>query len=352
MIIRRCREDDIPRLFEIFKDVYAANPRLQERDYFDWQFRDTPFDQDREHKFWILWDGLNIRGFLGFVPIEFKYDGQISRGAWTMNWHTIGENASGLQLLTRYMKDHDNRFLIGLSPVSVSIYKAYRIPLLAALPRWVGIMNPDRVASLFSIQHPENKEKLGVGHKTLMRHTDTTGISPCARFNDDEEFHWSSWPSVRGYIRRTGVYLNWRYIDIPHHNYRAIRGPEGQFAVYRIETVKGFEECVIRLVEWNFAGIWAERALASILQQGLRSAAILVDFFCTAGAVGSSLVQLGFLPESSFQTEPIPYLFRPICHTDGIQLAIDLPPHRRERHLDFNAWNITKGDSDIDRVKL
>ena len=53
-IIRPCEEKDIHPLFEIFKTVYQFNPRLREQDYFDWQYKNTPFSDGKDYTFWIL----------------------------------------------------------------------------------------------------------------------------------------------------------------------------------------------------------------------------------------------------------------------------------------------------------
>ena len=95
----------------------------------------------------------------------------------------------------------------------------------------------------------------------------------------------------------------------------------------------------------------ASNALAVILREARENECILIDFFCTAEEVGKELSQHGFFPESSVSSK-IPYLFRPIHYADGISLAIDLPPHQTERSIDYFEWYFTKGDNDIDRIKL
>lgn len=349
--IRKCREEDIPKLFELFKTVYPANPLLQERSYFDWQFKNTPFQDREEYSFWILWEGSSIKGILGYVPIKFRYRDKVYQGCWTHNWFSLSQDTSGLKLLTRLMADYDHRFLIGLSMVSESIYEMYKIPLLRQMHRWIGIVDQKAMSSLFEINDPSDHKKLCNSYELLINNKDSDGIYPLRRFNANEDFSFEQWDSIKGGCLRTGKYLNWRYIDIPRHNYQAIANDKGGFAVYRIETIKGFEESVIRIVEWTFKGRWAKKALAAILQEGIRNGSILVDFFCTAEEVGNELTKLGFLPEANLRSK-IPYLFRPIYHTDGIQVAIDMPPHRTRRTFNFNEWYITKGDSDIDRSKL
>ncbi len=349
--IKRCQKEDIPLLFKLFKTAYQFNPRLQERDYFDWQFKSTPFSEDDDYSFWVLWQESEIIGCLGYVPIQFRYCEEISKGCMTHLWHTVSKDTSGLKLLSRLMTDYDNRFLIGLTEESNSIYQMYRIPLLKEMPRWIAIINPDRVIQLFNIVDNNDRQQIINGYELFRENENTFGIYRCERFDPEEEFLLNEWASIKGYCRRTGKYLNWRYIDIPRHNYQVIRGDNNQFAVYRIERIKDHSESVVRIVEWNFKYEWSQRALTYIRQKSDSQNAILFDFFCTANEVGLELNSLGFIPEEIITTR-IPYLFRPICHSDGISLGIDMPPHRVKRSLDFNEWYITKGDSDIDRIKL
>ncbi len=350
--IIKCQEEDIPLLFEKFKTVYRFNPRLQERDYFDWQFKYTPFSDSKEYTFWILWEAEKIKGFLGYVPFQFRYGGKIYEGGWTYNWYSFNKDASGLKLLTRFMNEFNHRFLIGLSLDSERIYELYRIPLLKSMPRWVAILSQKKVASLFEISNPDDLRVLQFSYESLMKTVDVSEIYTCERFNPTEEFTFDQWPSIKGYCRRTGKYLNWRYIDIPRHNYQAVRSGSGhQFAVYRIETIKEKNENAIRILEWSFVGKNAKQALAFIVREGIRYQCILIDFFCVAREIGSEIEKLGFFHESIMKTQ-IPYLFRPIHYAESIRVAIDMPPHRKHRTFNFNEWYITKGDSDIDRIKL
>ena len=243
-----------------------------------------------------------------------------------------------------------NLFYPGLSDESVNIFKLLKTPLLTRIPRWIGVLQPDAVKNLFRVDHAEwallaaSAEKLGSSGST-------DGIEFCSRFPEAEEFRLSAFPAVGNYTRRTGRYLNWRYFDIPRHNYRSVRNAADGFAIYRIEQIAGQGASFIRILEWNFAGDSAEKALRFIIGNEQRSNPVLLDFFCSAEKVGAELQKLGFIEETGLASR-IPYLIRPINYHDGIALGIDLPPHRSERSLDFSDWYLTKGDGDIDRIKL
>lgn len=216
--------------------------------------------------------------------------------------------------------------------------------------RWLGIIDPEQTISLFRLDHKQDLQIIRHSSVACQNHSTGTEIFVCNRFADDAEFRFDHIPPVTNYIRRTGAYLNWRYFDIPRHNYRGLYAKTGQFAVYRIETITGQNAAVLRLLEWSFTTDLATQAMGRLLQDARRQNVILMDFFCTAPAVGRELENLGFFPNTALTT-PLPYLFRPICQAEPISVAIDLPPHGQLRNLDFSTWYITKGDSDIDRIK-
>jgi hypothetical protein len=113
----------------------------------------------------------------------------------------------------------------------------------------------------------------------------------------------------------------------------------------------GQEYAVIRILEWTFGPRNAGSALRAILQMADDARPCLIDFFCTCPAAGAVLGPFGFVTDEAF-SQPMPDMFRPTNYSGGIGIGIDLPPHRTQRTIDFSQWYITRGDSDIDRVKL
>lgn len=186
----------------------------------------------------------------------------------------------------------------------------------------------------------------------LSGYRDSGDINLVERFSDSDEFLFDNHPTVKGYVRRTGKFLNWRYFDIPGHNYKVITGPDDMFAVYRIEQIMDRKESVVKIIDWNFSGDSAIHALSFILNEGIKSGAIMIDFFCTDSGTNNFFDSNGFINEDSVN-EDIPFLFRPLnTNSGGISLAIDMPPHMKKRKIDFSEWYISRADSDIDRIKL
>lgn len=350
--IHFCTERDLPELMERFAEWYRYNPRLQDRAYFDWQFRDAPTRlANAEYDFLILRNGAEeISGCLGFAGFEFRVGDEVQIGGWTHNWMAPQQGDAGLALLWRFMELVDNRFLLRLNEKSGAVVKLLRVPLLAAMPRWWAAIDPERVATHFNIDHPDDRRCLTQSSQAFHRALGKGEVHRLDRFAAEDEFHLDHLGGATGLARRNGRYLNWRYRDIPNHNYQFVRTENG-VGVYRVEPVMGTDISVIHLLEWTFDYREAQGVLATLLADEAAHNPVLIDFHTTFAPLGDVLRRCGFVPQSMTVT-PMPDLFRPTFHSGGYAVAIDLPPHRQARSLAFGEWYITAGDSDIDRVKL
>jgi hypothetical protein len=351
-VVELCQKADIPELFPLFAQWYKFNPRMQEREFFDWQFRDGPVRlSEGEYDFLVLrGDDGRIAGCLGFVGFEFVLDGAVRTGGWTHNWYAEDQQDGGLALLGRFMELVDNRFLLRLNDKSGTLTRLLRIPFLPAMPRWWAAIDAAQAAAVLGFDETSDRAILARSAAMIQRIEAAPRIARVARFAPEDEFGFAHLGGIAGHARRTGRYLNWRYVDIPKHDYRIIRSDEA-FAVYRVETVMGSEASVIRLVEWTFGPKEAAAALSTIRADAQERNPVLFDFHCTHRPLGQALGPLGFMPQNA-TTKPMPDLFRPAFSSGGYAVAIDLPPHRTVREIDFDRWYITIGDSDIDRVKL
>jgi len=350
--VETCRESDLPELFSQFADWYRFNPRMQEPEYFAWQFRDPPTRlTDAEYDFLVLRNEAGrIAGCLGMVGFEFRHRGRIATGGWTHNWHSEGQGEGGLTLLGRFMELVDNRIFVRLNEISGRVLQLLRIPMCPAIPRWWAAIDPHRVAELAGMKDAADRAILACSAERFRANAAAPRAQLVARLAPDEEFRLEHFDGLEGHVRRTGRYLNWRYLDIPKHDYRIVRS-ERAFGVYRIETVMGADVGIIRLLEWTFPAEETGGALATVMAEAALRNPVLIDFHCTSRAVAAALDAFGFVPQTATQVS-MPDLFRPTYRSGGYSLGIDRPPHRTRRTLDFDRWYITLGDSDVDRVKL
>jgi len=347
-----CRESDIPELFACFKQWYAFNPRMQEVEYFNWQFRDCPVRLGKgEYDFLVMREESGaVAGCLGFSGFEFNLNGAIATGGWTHNWYAPDQHEAGFALLSKFMGLTDNRLFLRLNEKSSAVIRLLRVPFIPAMHRWWAVADAARAAELFQMSAPADRDVLARSAGLLGKLRAAASVPVVPRLDLDAEFHFAHCPEIVGYPRRSGRYLNWRYADIPKHDYKLIRS-ERAFAAFRVETIKGTDAGVVRILEWSFGREETPAALATIMDLVAARRPALIDFHCTAASVGRLLEPYGFMSQSA-TTAPMPDLFRPLNHSGGYAVAIDLPPHRTHRHIDFDSWYITNGDSDIDRVKL
>ncbi len=348
--VELCQPSDLPELFERFADWYRFNPRMRERDYFDWQFKYAPMRlADGEFDFLVLRGNDEIVGCLGFAGFEFRSDGVINIGGWTHNWYAPDRRDGGLALMFRFMELVDNRFIFRFNENTARVLSLLRVPMIAAVPRWWAVTNAEHAADLFQLEASDRAVvfRSAAGMKRIDARQRIHSVD---RFDQDEEFTLTHFAGALNGALRTGKYLNWRYLDIPGHRYHAIRGDQGM-GIYRVEAIMNHDVSVIRIVEWTFDDDECGAALVSILTDHNDAKPIMLDFHCASRLPARGLERVGFMPQSA-TTKPMPDLFRPMNYSGGHALALDFPPHRTARAIDLDRWYITAGDSDVDRVKL
>jgi hypothetical protein len=345
MEIKRFIPENFAQLREVFKRVYPSNPRLNEWEYIEWQFRTHPLNQDDQYTLWVLWDGPQISGFYGWVPVQVAHNGSLLKGCEpTLWWAEESAKAGGLQLLEKIMNDFPVRIYHDCSPDSLKIFRPFGMPLFS-LPRWVLVLDLDQACSLFEINLPPLPDS--------KKSADASRVSRLNRFPDNAEMAFDLWPDIESHLYLTGNVLNWRYFDIPNHDYRLITTErKGQYGVYRIEKIKGYEVSVMRILEWNFSSEEGWQAMAFLREEAAKEKVILMDFFCSSPAIGKALEAYGFVSSDVHPFYMIPRLFRPICTTSDMIICIDMPPYRHKEAVKFQSWYLTKGNSDMDRIKL
>lgn len=351
-----CTDRDLQFVKSRFAEWFRFNPRLLEDDYLTWQFRSSPArPADDDYDLLLLWRDGKLLGCIGYSWFLFSYEGERRLGAWPHNWINAGPvRSDGLLLLSAFQKRAENRVMMRLSAEAIQVHRLYRVPILERLPRWWAV--PDALA-LRTILADQGSPVAALDWAAI------EASSACLRgalgrprgeelprVPPDRVFGLDRWASVRSAALRDSAYLNWRYKDAPKHDYRVLIDDDG-LAVFRREPIMHSDAHAIRILEWTVDPDRAAGVLTRILDQAGMTGCALVDFHCTAEAIGDSLRPLGFVRDDGPPTA-LPDWFRPTAWSRGIHVAIDLPPHRRPRQVDFHSWYITAGDSDVDRVKL
>lgn len=354
MNIKQCEENDFAPLKEVFKKIYPSNRLLQNKNYFDWQFRDHPWNEDDGYTMWILWDNREIAGFYGWVPLEIVYKGSVRIGCEPACWWAEKRSKSGgLKLLNRVMNNYSIRLYHDCSEDSVRIFDTYGMPLFP-VPRWLYVLNAEQVSSVFGIGEIACFQTVGETQLSRDNNAADYHISRLESFEDEEKMTFDACLKIKNHLHYTGEYLRWRYVAIPFHDYRIITsGEKGEYGVYRFEKIRGSDYSIIRILEWSFGYDTGWRAVRFLKDEGTNKNAILMDFFCSSEAIGQTLQSYGFISNTVFPFSALPRLFQPIYfpYRDLIT-CVDTPPYRNREAIDFGEWYITKGNSDADRNKI
>src|SRR5262249_54926947 len=144
----------------------------------------------------------------------------------------------------------DNRFIFRFNENSSRVFSLLRVPMISAVRRWWAVTDAEHAADLFQLEESD-RSVVFRSAAGLKRIDEKRRIDTVDRFDPNEEFALTHLAEGLNGARRTGKYLNWRYLDIPAHRYHAIRGERGM-GVYRVEAIMDHDVSVIRIVEWTF----------------------------------------------------------------------------------------------------
>ena len=340
-------KDNFKDLNRLFKKNYKNNPLLYRIEYFDWQFKENKTGQ---YNFFIFRQGKKIIGHIGFFPVKLKHANKVVSAVLPVNWYAQ-EKIVGLKLLDVILTKNDNILQFGMSKEAKIIYSLLKMPILETLPRVVAVINPKEVLKLCNVKGKIAKLIIRQSAQKIASFSQANRIKEITRFKEEDAIDLTPWKSIKNHIVKDATYLNRRYFDIPFHDYRVFHnGYQGQFVVWRSESVMYYPFSIIRILEWSIKEKVPE-ALSAILMAAAKDNPILFEFFCTSMEIRNELLDYGFIDPKTLEPDRIPHQFRPINHGDDICIGIDLPPHRKERKVDFNEWYITKGDGDMDRKK-
>jgi hypothetical protein len=269
-----------------------------------------------------------------------------------MNLHAIGsEKGYGYLTINSLFSKYDILPLLDISNDIKKIYDVLKIPM-KSLYRWIGFIQPEIIANFYDIG--KSTDIIKDSSAILQNNNNSLGWKFVKKLPLEMNFRIEKfYPQIKGYVVRSSSYLNWRYVEIPSHNYKIILSNDNNnLVIYRIEQIKDQPEySVIRLLEWIVQDNLSQSAISFIIKDGMKHNSILIDFFCTSKSIGSSLNKVGFVSDTYLESEQIPRLFRPTFHAPPILVGVNVNNIECGDEFNFEEWYITKGDGDLDRMK-
>jgi hypothetical protein len=350
MKIRRCHREDLEALKVIFAKVYPRNLLLQDNRYLEWQFRKHPWNDENQYTLFVLEDkDSTIQGFYGYVCAKYVVDGGTYQGCEPAIWWTSSKAGFyGLALFQAVTKNQKISIFMDCSAQSLAVFDKLEIPS-TKLQRVIGILNAEKVLKLFSVTDRDilvsNERKLAAAVKSV--HSDE--IRTTHNFAKSNTSALAKFADIRGHIAYSPEYLQWRYGDIPYHNYQCICTDEGDFAVYRIEPIMDSGANILRIVEWCVRPSNGKAVLANFRKAALSMGAVLMDFFCSNTTLSTWFIHDGgFAPQNAAGMEGVTRWVNPVNAAPPIVAAIDAD---KATSIGLHYWYLTTGNGDADRFK-
>jgi hypothetical protein len=345
--IRHAEATDLPALFEAFRTNYKNHDNLRQKDYFDWQFLYAPAWDQKHYSFLIAESSQGLAGWLGYIPVKVVVDGAVKNASVTALWASLNRDLTGLQLLEALKARADLTMLLGCSRESYALVSLARMKVLPEIPRLIAIIDPSGCKDLFG----DTAKFLEVSQTRLPNEFAGAGFIEIDRFPAGFVTQIAETQNVKAMVVRDANYLNWRYKNIPRHNYRILLAGENNYVVFRIEQVMGFQHWVMRIVELNVKPEFISLAVGSLIAICRENKAIMMDFFSTNAALNRNLSRAGFRYGDEYKSV-IPRYFRPMFFGDDeVRCGIFFSESVLSGPIDYPEWYVTSGDADNDRVK-
>jgi GNAT superfamily N-acetyltransferase len=347
-----CPPDRIPSLRAFFSAMYSPAYVLSENESFlRWQFGPTPQSQaDNYHVILGVVDD-QIKGCIGYIPVEVSLAGQRVRSAWAANW-MVDESTRRLGLGPLLMRELSKRFditlALGGNRDAHDLLPRMGWTDFGLLPRYVYVLDRERAALLTEDGRLDWPPAL-----PSMPSCNGTSVARVDGFDEDTTKLWDDmWGASAAGTRRSAAFLNWRYAAHPtftHHLFEVHDGGRLRgVAVLRIEKVRDMPLRVGRVLELLGDEEHIPVLLASVLEDARSEAAVAVDFFCGSRRMARPLEAAGFLPGECSPGSSIPILFQPVDRTrTGILFMANLQKAPAAKAVE--EWYVTKSDGDQDR---
>lgn len=374
--VAACRESDVPALMTFINDFWAKDHVLsRDEALFRWQYDSSRRDgNDSPPSVLIAWQGDRIVGMLGLTYMRWRQTGCSYLGAWNSHWFVLPEmRNSHLSLhLVRQVSRSGVEVIgsVGINATALKLLRALDYEVISEIPRWVAVVDPAKTAALIiasGITSARAEEVLVACRQRIAGPriaSEAHVLWETVTWNEELAAGWEScWqemisPAFTG-VARDSAYIRWRYIQHPSFDYQVLlarhraSGEIGGIAVFRLETVRGRSERVLRILDL----LTADRSATSALLDHVRLVAgeadvAFADFYCTKSIDG--------LAEEGFQLErlesnpfPIPFRLQPLeSGGRSLNAAIRLPRALRGSLSDIlaaGALYLTKSDGDQDR---
>lgn len=350
--------DSIDRLWR-HDHIYVRNPEVLEHFVLNTPYR-AEFSGEENFSFLGIWDEGNVVGLRGIIPQKLNFLGKEYNSATSTIWVTDSKwknRVDGLSL-RRYVSEYHlgMDLSLGLSKMSLPLYRPFGYDLIERLPRWVCVVDVNATKKVLL------PAEIDISLLPRMRRN-VNNIRHLLVINDLDAEKWDRYynehfaPYTIG-TKRDYKFLHWRYGESPvleYHNIVAVdkKGDYRGLVVFRIEPILEGQYSIGRILEFMSFDMEASLALAKGVLS-FASQILMWDFYSLSGITAYGLEMVGFVKLPDWADRVLlPTRFRPIDYENlDINGAIYLDKKLRRKLSVLNncPWYVTRGDGDQDRA--
>jgi hypothetical protein len=324
-----------------YRKNWARPIALEDKTFFDWQFRDAPHSAGLNHCVCAVKDGV-LLGVMGCTEWPYQLNGKSYRAALLTTW-VVSEDARGLGvgqgILDYLCNTYEILFGSGISAAALPLYTKRDFHYLAAIPRYAKILDYAHAQPYMEIQPAYTKrfETIRLPDATSAPVSD--GIAPALPLQ------------ANGYLRDE-AYLEWRFRNHPYYDYTLVTHA-GFWLVYRLQELSGTRAMHVVDIIGDKADITP--ALAHLEQIAQHERACFIDYMQLHADHQASLRANGWLSAVDDYYARVMHLFSPPemrspPTTSLIYWAKDEAVRKQLCHCE--AQYLSKADLDLDRPTM
>ena len=354
---------------QTFVDEYWRSGHIlaNDRELLTWQH---PRESDRDHLSVLVADSDGeMAGTLGVIPTGFCLRGERTTTSWMSMWLASPKSRkqrTGLLLLRQLIGSGQGTVAtLGANPLSLGIYRGLGFSTVPGIHRWVRVCSeasfrrfaenrpsPLPEDCLSAVIKTSQQQAPGTSKQVRLREWNA-GIEKCW----DEAWKHRFAPRLWG-TWRDAEYIRWRYVNHPRFHYRVLvaeqqgQGEPTGLLVYRVETIMGRQDRLIRVVEFLSDETSGPALATAVVEAGEHAEATFADFYCSGTQWAEPLESAGFVRQDSLPAA-LPGLFHPLDWGDHqLALAFYVPTEfgvSSDEIVQGPDSYITRSDCDQDR---
>ena len=309
--------NSIDRLWK-HNHIYVRNPDVLDHLVLNTPYR-AAFAGEDNYSFLGIWDEEQVVGLRGIIPQKLNFFGQEYDSATSTIWATDTEwkrRVDGLSL-RRYVTDYHlgMDLSLGLSEMSLPLYRPFGYDLIENFPRWILITNVT-VAKEVLLPKGTDMTILPQMHRSNIHTPFSIEVDELDREKWDAYYSKKFAPRTIG-TKRDYEFLHWRYEESPVLKYHCITvtsssGDYRGLAVIRIEPILDGQYVIGRILEFMTLDSEASIVLANTILD-FSPEVLMWDFYSLADTTSYGLEMAGFIKiPDGFDKILMPTRFHPI----------------------------------------